>query len=299
MARVPSDDRVERGGRGEVPERDVTVPIRRGYVETSLGQMHYREAGAGAPVVLFHRTPSSSATYKRVLPLLGKKYLALALDTPGFGMSDPLAEPPGETMAPYVRAAVEFLDAKGIDRATIVGHSTGGAIGMHLAADHPERVERLVIASFTGPSTQEEVDELFAVLQDGISQNWGEPIAVDSSGGFLDSYPLPQLRRLLSEFDDPDHFVVELIAHLQALPNYDWPFSAVLALPGPVARFREISCPVLFINARSGIGYPFAKRAHERFPGSGYVEIDGTSEYPMQNPQAFADVVAAFMEDTQ
>ena len=299
MASILSDDLGEGGGRGEVPERDVTVPIRRGYIDTSLGQMHYREAGAGAPVVLFHRTPSSSATYKRVLPLLGKKYLALALDTPGFGMSDPLAEPPGETMAPYVRAAVEFLDAKGIDRATIVGHSTGGAIGMHLAADHPERVERLVIASFTGPSTQEEVDELFAVLHDGISQNWGEPIAVDSSGHFLDAYPLPQLRRLLSEFDDPDHFVVELIAHLQALPNYDWPFSAVLALPGPVARFREISCPVLFINAQSGIGYPFAKRAHERFPGSGYVEIDGTSEYPMQNPQAFADVVATFMEETQ
>ena len=275
------------------------MPIRRGYVDTSLGQMHYREAGAGAPVVLFHRTPSSSAGYQRVLPLLGERYLALAPDTPGFGMSDPLYEPPGESMAPYVRAAVEFLDAKGIERATVVGHSTGGAIAMHLAADHPERVERLVIASFTGPSTQEEVDELFAVLHDGISQNWGEPITLDGSGGFLEAYPLPQLKRLLSEFDDPDHFIVEMIAHLQALPDYDWPFAAVLALPGPVARFPDISCPVLFINARSGIGYPFAKRAHERFPGSSYVEIDGTSEYPMQNPKAFADVVSAFMEDSQ
>ena len=294
-----SDDLVEGTGGGGVPEPDITVPIRRGYVDTSLGQMHYREAGAGAPVVLFHRTPSSSASYQRVLPLLGKSYLALAPDTPGFGMSDPLLEPPGKTMAPYVQAAVEFLDAKGIQRATIVGHSTGGAIGMHLAADHPERVERLVVASYTGPSTQEEIDELFAVLRDGISPNWGEPIVLDASGGFLEAYPLPQLRLLLSEFDDPEHFIVELIAHLQGLPNYDWPFSAVLALPGPVARFPEISSPVLFINARSSLGYPFAKRAHERFPGSSYVEIAGTSEYPMQNPQAFADVLTTFMEDTQ
>ena len=298
MTSVLSSEHAEGARDSEALTRS-SPAIRRGYVDTSLGQMHYREAGAGGPVVLFHRTPSSSAGYQRVLPLLGEKYWAIAPDTPGNGLSDPLPEPPGETMQPYVEAAVEFLDAMGIERATVIGHSTGGSIAMHLAADHPERVEKLVVASFTGCASQEEVDELMSVLGSAISSDWGSPIPLDGSGEFLDQYPLPQLRGLLSEFDDPDHFIVELIAYLQGLPNYHWPFSAVLALPGPVARFPEITCPVLFINAQSGIGYPFAKRAHERFPGSKYVEIAGTSEYVMQNPQAMADVVIAFMEDVE
>ena len=283
------------GSSGAMPSGPAA--IRRGYEDISLGQVHYREAGAGSPVVMFHRTPSNSAMFERVMPLLGEHHRVLALDTPGFGMSDSLPEPPGETMKPYVDAAVEFLDAKGIGPATLVGHSTGGSIAMNLAADHPERVNGLVIASFTGPSTQEEVDELFAVLHDGISSNWGDPIDLDGSGDFLEAYPVSQLRALLAEFEDPEHFIQEMIAHLQGLPNYHWPFEAVLALPGPIARFPEINCPVLFINAQSGIGYPFAKRAQERFPGSGYVEIAGTSEYPMQNPQAFADAVHTFMEE--
>jgi pimeloyl-ACP methyl ester carboxylesterase len=270
--------------------------VRRGYVDTALGQTHYREAGSGEPIVLFHRTPSSSACFSRVLPLLGQRFWAIAPDNPGFGMSDPLTGPPGPTMEPYVAAAVDFLDAKGIERATLVGHSTGSAIVTHLAASHPDRVERLVIAGYTGCATDQEVDELFAVLKTGMSSTWGQPVTLDGTGAFLDEYPLTPLRNVIGRFDDPDHFVMEMISHLQGLPNYEWPFQAVLAFPGPVAVYPDIKCPVLFINAQSGMGYTFGKRAHERFPGSHYTEIEGTSEYPMQNPSAFADVITRFVD---
>jgi pimeloyl-ACP methyl ester carboxylesterase len=199
-------------------------------------------------------------------------------------------------MEPYVAAAIDFLDAKGIERATLVGHSTGSAIVTHLAASHPDRVQRLVIASYTGCGTQEEVDELFAFLKTGMSPTWGQPVTLDGKGEFLDEYPLTPLRNVLGQFNDPDHFVKEMISHLQGLPNYEWPFEAVLALPGPVARYPEIKCPVLFINAQSGMAYPLGKRAHERFPGSHYAEIEGTTEYPMQNPSAFTDLLIKFMD---
>lgn len=270
--------------------------MRRGYVDTSLGQAHYREAGSGEPIVFFHRTPSSGSCFQRVMPLLAERFRAIAPDNPGFGNSDPLPEPPGPTMMPYVEAMVEFLDAMGIDRATIVGHSTGSAIATHLAAAYPERVTRLVIASYTGCATQEEVDELFAALKTGMSPTWGQPVTLDGTGEFLDEYPITPLRNIMGRFNDPEAFVVEMINHLQGLPNYEWPFEAVLAFPGPIAVYPKIKCPVLFINPTASMAYPFAKRAHERFPGSQYVEIEGTSEYPMQNPAAFAEVITKFID---
>ena len=176
------------------------------------------------------------------------------------------------------------------------GIRPGSAIVTHLAASHPDRVERLVIASYTGCATQDEVDQLFAVLKTGMSPTWGQPVTLDGTGAFLEEYPVTPLRNVIGRFDDPEHFVKEMIAHLQALPNYEWPFEAVLAFPGPVAVYPKIKCPVLFINAQDSLAYPFGKRAHERFPGSHYTEIAGTSEYPMQNPSAFAEVLTKFME---
>ena len=61
----------------------------RGYADTSLGQIHYVEAGEGPPIVLLHQTASSSVMYARAMPLLAANYRAIAIDTPGFGMSDP------------------------------------------------------------------------------------------------------------------------------------------------------------------------------------------------------------------
>jgi pimeloyl-ACP methyl ester carboxylesterase len=113
----------------------------RGYATlASGGQMHYRIAGSGPPVVLLHPSPLSSRFCVPMALRLSKHFTAIAVDTPGYGQSDPL---PGDPRAPrledYVPAYREFLDAMRIDKAALYGNATGAEIAHLFAHAHPER----------------------------------------------------------------------------------------------------------------------------------------------------------------
>ena len=121
--------------------------IRRAFADLSVGQVHYAQSGeAAAPaVLLLHQTPRSWAEYRAVLPLLGERYRAIAMDTVGFG--DSCAPPWTPSIEAWAAVAVELLDTLGIPRAHVVGHHTGGVIAVELAAAHAPRVGRLVLSS--------------------------------------------------------------------------------------------------------------------------------------------------------
>ena len=72
-------------------------PIRRAFADLSVGQVHYAECGdASAPaVLLLHQSPRSWTEFREVLPLLGRRYRAIAMDTVGFGDSAPPPWAPG------------------------------------------------------------------------------------------------------------------------------------------------------------------------------------------------------------
>lgn len=121
------------------------VPILRGFADTPEGQIHFAMAGKGRPVLLLHQTPRSWDEYRDVLPILGKKYWAVAMDTIGFGDSYMPAKEASIEL--YARGVIQFLDAMGIGRASIVGHHTGGVIAVEVAASYPDRVEKIVLSS--------------------------------------------------------------------------------------------------------------------------------------------------------
>ncbi len=121
--------------------------IHRGFVEIGDGQVHYAECGApdNEVVLLLHQSPRSWAEFRYVLPLLGARYRAIAMDTLGFGDSvTPSWEP---TVERWSNAAADFLQAMEIDRCHVVGHHTGGVVAIELAACRPEIVNRLVLSS--------------------------------------------------------------------------------------------------------------------------------------------------------
>jgi pimeloyl-ACP methyl ester carboxylesterase len=125
---------------------DMGEPIvRRAFVDTQGGQIHYAEAGRGKPVLLLHQTPRSWDEYRDVLPILGKKYRAIAMDTVGFGDSYRLRDEP--SIERYARGVIDFLNALSIERVSLVGHHTGGVIGVEVAASYPDRVEKLILSS--------------------------------------------------------------------------------------------------------------------------------------------------------
>jgi pimeloyl-ACP methyl ester carboxylesterase len=117
--------------------------MKRAYASLGHGQVHYAEAGAGAPLLLLHSAPRSSRAYRFLMPKLAPHFRCLAPDLPGFGQSDPLS---GKvSMEALGGAMADFLGALGIARAHVFGYHTGNKVAAAMAADHPQRVDRVVL----------------------------------------------------------------------------------------------------------------------------------------------------------
>src|SRR5579871_6474622 len=110
--------------------------MRRAFITLSDSgrQVHYRSAGDGAPLVLLAATPDSSGA----LDLSAPDRAVFALDTPGYGQSDPLpvAAP---TIEHYAEALSQTLDALGLQAADIIGWGSGATIAAGFARRYPER----------------------------------------------------------------------------------------------------------------------------------------------------------------
>ncbi|MFC4015868.1 alpha/beta fold hydrolase [Nonomuraea purpurea] len=124
---------------------NITAPPRFGYADSPFGQLHYAEQGTGHPLLLLHQTPRSWDEFRELIPLLAPHRRVLAMDMLGFGAS---AKPPApHTIELFAAGALALLDALDIERADVLGHHTGGAVGIEMAAAAPERVGLLVLSS--------------------------------------------------------------------------------------------------------------------------------------------------------
>jgi pimeloyl-ACP methyl ester carboxylesterase len=118
--------------------------MRRAFVTVGSRQVHLRRAGSGPPALLLHESPRSSAVLADVVEALAPRFTAIALDTPGYGLSDPLPLDRPE-VADYAAAALEAADALGLERFALYGARTGAATAWELARLAPARVAGLVV----------------------------------------------------------------------------------------------------------------------------------------------------------
>lgn len=92
--------------------------------------------------LLLHGQPGGAADWDGVLAALGGRATALAIDRPGWD-----GETRAQDLAGNARAALAALDAHGVERAVVVGHSLGAAIAAWLAVHHGERVSAIVLVA--------------------------------------------------------------------------------------------------------------------------------------------------------
>lgn len=109
-------------------------------------------------VVLLHGQPGSGADWQPVADRLPPGVGVVALDRPGYGASRQRAR----GFAAGARAVLAELDARGVDRAVLVGHSYGGGVALTVARLAPERVEGLVLLASVGPECLNLADWLLA-----------------------------------------------------------------------------------------------------------------------------------------
>ena len=142
------------------PSLFVTVAMRAAYLATGVRaesvqvQEHswgYLEAGdaAAPPVVLLHGFGTSREAMLGLMPWLAASHRVLAPDLPGFG-AHPFHAGHAHDADFYADEVLRFADALGLGRFDVVGTSMGGALAVHLAAEHPDRVRRVVLLAPAG-----------------------------------------------------------------------------------------------------------------------------------------------------
>ncbi len=121
-----------------------TSRLERGFVLSPHGNIEYFEVGNGEPLVMLHSTPNSCMAYRDIAPLLAADCRAIAMSTMGYGQSDRPPEP-YTTLTEFARAVTWLLDGLGLEKASVYGNSTGSQIALVLAAEFPERVDKLIL----------------------------------------------------------------------------------------------------------------------------------------------------------
>jgi haloalkane dehalogenase len=117
-------------------------------------RLAHLDEGQGAPVVFFHGEPTWSFLWRKVIPpVRDAGFRCLAPDLAGFGASDKPTDVGWYSYDRHTALAGTLLEDLDLRGATVVVHDWGGPIGLRLAVEHPERIERLVILDtglFTG-----------------------------------------------------------------------------------------------------------------------------------------------------
>jgi pimeloyl-ACP methyl ester carboxylesterase len=106
------------------------------------------DAGEGPPILLVHGYGDTADGWRRVVPGLLRDHRVIAVDVPPFGRSDEVRRP--ALMDFYKEFFPALFERLELDRATVIGHSLGGAISLHLSLERPDLVERLGLVAPAG-----------------------------------------------------------------------------------------------------------------------------------------------------
>ncbi len=202
--------------------------FRRGFVQSGSLRVHYRTAGHGPPVVMLHPSPLSSQAVLPVATAIARERQVFALDTPGYGLSEPLPARPA-SLDPYLPVIDGVLDALGIARCCLYGAATGAQLALEYASRYPRRVSLLVMDA-AGHIEPEDCDRLVqgyfpdvAPRADGahLATLWG--LVRDLGVFFPWNDPRPAAR-IEKDLPPATFMQAMLLDYLRAGTRYDWAY---------------------------------------------------------------------------
>lgn len=247
-------------------------------------------AGAGrATVLLLHGQPGSAEDWAHVIEAVEGHATVLAIDRPGWN-----GRAPATGLAGNARAALAALDRAGAERATVVGHSFGGAVACWLALEHPERVERLVLAA---PAANRacllQMDRWLAAPLLG---DLASAAALASLGLALAARPLRG--RISRELSLEDGYL-RTVARRLLSPGAWHAFAAeqrtlVRELPRLDTRLGEITAPTTIVAGELDRVVPLQslRLLARQIPRAELVMIAGADHLlPLREPQRLAEII--------
>ncbi|MFC9842016.1 3-oxoadipate enol-lactonase [Streptomyces sp. NPDC060223] len=234
---------------------------------------HHRAEGplTAPPLLLGPSLGTSSALWDKVAPELSVTHRVIRWDLPGHGGSPADLIGPGASMADLAALVLALADSLGIDRFAYAGVSLGGAVGLHLAVHHPERVSSLALvcssAHFNGSKPWEE--RAAVVRREGL----GALADAANSRWFTPGFTVPELVEDLRTAD-PGAYA----ACCDALAAFDLR-----------DRLSVVGAPTLLIAGREDPATPPAhlREIADAVPGATLTELPGASHLaPAERPEA-------------
>ncbi len=119
------------------------------FIDAGGLRQHAVIGGEGPPLLLVHGWPENWYAWRRVMPALARDFEVIAVDQRGIGLTEKPQK--GYDAGTLANDLVALMDALGHERFAVVGHDTGHFISYALAADHPDRVERVALLEVPGP----------------------------------------------------------------------------------------------------------------------------------------------------
>ncbi|MFI8859348.1 alpha/beta fold hydrolase [Streptomyces prasinus] len=248
-------------------------------------RLAHRDRGRGEPVIFIHGTPSHSYEWRDVVPHIeAAGFRTVTYDLLGYGRSERPVDR-DTSVAAQTDLLGHLLDALCIDRAAIVAHDIGGAIGQRFAVAHPERVRRLMLIdsvsydSWPSPTWRriidEELDDLPGMSQDAfdalLTRQLGMTVADAShmTGDVLQAYLAPH-RSAPGRVSFFEHQV----------RHYDSKYTEEIG-----DALRRLTMPVRILWGEEDRWQPlhYAERLRDDIPGAELVVVPGAGHFLMED----------------
>ncbi len=252
------------------------------FVSTRSGRVHVLDAGEGDDVILLlHGTGRSVADWQEGLAgRLAQKHRVVGIDYYGHGLSD-RAHAHRYGIALWAEQAVDVLDALGIERVTVVGHSVGGCVAAIFTADHPDRADRAV---FIGHGIA--MDPIQAVP---LVPGFGE-IRMARTAVFSDVFSPEHERRLTSAYA-----IRGTRAALLTFLRRQYTIDGLRLVTG---TYEDIRRPVLQVHGTEDASIPVAaaRRLSPRIRESHFLPVAGIGhDVHVEAPGQLAEAIQAFV----
>ena len=272
-------------------ETSVVQPAHQLYMDyrqvREVADIRYLEEGEGVPILFLHGIGGGGHVFEPQLDHFGKRYRAIAWEMPGYAGSAPL---PLVTMAALAASLGSFIQALGLERPILVGHSLGGMNVQRLISEAPH-IARAVVLAQTSP------------VFGGRDPAWADAFVASKLGPLDAGQTMQQIadeavRTSAAPTADPARLVAARAA-FAATPASTYR-DMVMVMPGFDLRdaLPKIVVPTLVLSGSLDELAPPAgcERMAARIPGSKYVLLDGVGHLAhAEQPAAFNAALDDFL----
>lgn len=267
------------------------------FIEIDGMQVHYRIEGEGFPIVLIHGTASSLHTWDAWTEELKKTNTIIRMDLPAFGLTGP-NKSADYSIKSYTTFLDQFLNQIAIDSFHLAGNSLGGNIAWNYAAEHPNKVDKLILVDASGLPTNKPQPAVFKMAKTPVVSNL-----------FLYVTPKFFIKKNMKEvYADDTKITDDLVSRYHKMALREGNRQAFidrarmdfkLGSKANLKKLKSIKTPTLLIWGAQDNWIPLdnGKRMDSVMQNSKLVVLENSGHVPMEeNPEESVAILKDFIE---